>query len=99
MLTLNDIRIKIPDEFVLVNVLERGADGIALHYNVISHDSDLQSVLSQLNAYSGEENQMFILPTFKQTDDDEYIVAGEVVSEIMPAYLYARMFRIHYGFS
>ena len=99
MLSLNDIVKKIPDKYVLVSVAERDKDGVALFYNVINHDSNLDSVLNQLKTYAEDENQMFILPTFKQTEDDNFIVCGDEVSEVLPANLYARMFRIHYGFS
>ena len=99
MLSLNDIVKKIPDKYVLVSVAERDKDGVALFYNVINHDSNLDSVLNQLKTYAEDENQMFILPTFRQTEDDKFIVCGDEVSEVLPANLYARMFRIHYGFS
>ena len=99
MLSLNDIVKKIPDKYVLVSVAERDKNGVALFYNVINHDSSLDSVLTQLKSYDSEESQMFILPTFKQTKDDNFIVCGDEVSEVLPANLYARMFRIHYGFS
>lgn len=91
MLSVNEIIKEHADLFVLAEVAERDSDGVATNYKVIATSPDLSSLPTPAD-------DAVIIPTFKQDDEGRYLVGDEWVSDVMPANLYARFFRIHYNF-